>query len=83
MMSAANLDEVKKKYNFKEISVATWRDPVSSIHPARGGPNSPGLSPDSSYFPTYKINYDNFSQATDDEESLDEEVDEASEIECE
>ena len=71
-MSAANLDEVKKKYNFKEISVATWRDPSLSVHPARGGPRAPLISPDTvskPFVPTYKVKYPAVPEPTDDEES--------------
>lgn len=75
-MSAANLDEIKKKYNFKEISVATWRDPALSVHPARGGPYSPSLSAEGSYIPTYKVNNDLSSQPTDDDESEDDDENE-------
>ena len=64
-MSAANLDEIKNKYGFKEISVATWRDPSLSVHPARGGPDSPSLPRGAFYVPTYKANY----ESTDDEDS--------------
>ena len=68
-MSAANLDAVKKKFNFKEISIATWRHPSESIHPARGGPISPSLSPSAVYKPTYKVKYRPPVEFTDDEES--------------
>ncbi|KAK5131691.1 hypothetical protein LTR08_000745 [Meristemomyces frigidus] len=71
-MSAVNLDEIKKRYNFKQISVATWRDPKGSILPARGGPASPLISAAaaaSPYTPTYKVNYRRPPEPTDDEES--------------
>lgn len=71
-MSAANLDAVKKKYKFKEIAVATWRDPSLSVLSARGGPTSPALSPDAlgrPYIPTYKVKYNPLPEPTDDEDS--------------
>lgn len=64
-MSAANLDAVKKKYNFKQISVATWRNPWS-------GSNSPSISPDAlgqPIIPPYRVKYDQLHDPTDDEES--------------
>ena len=67
-----NLDAVKKKYNFKQISVATWRDPSLSVLSARGGPNSPSISADAvgkPYVPTYKVRYNPIPEPTDDEES--------------
>ena len=69
-MSAANLDAIKKKYKFKEIAVATWRDPSLSVLTARGGPTSPTFSPDKPYIPTYKVKYNTVPEPTDDEESL-------------
>ena len=71
-MSAANLDAIKKKYKFKEIAVATWRDPSLSVLSARGGPQSPTISPNAAgkpYIPTYKVKYNTLPEATDDEES--------------
>ena len=70
-MSAANLDAVKKKYKFKEIAVATWRDPALSVLSTRGGPTSPATSGDAlgrPYIPTYKVKY-RLPQPTDDEDS--------------
>ena len=61
-MSAANLDAIKKKYNFKEINVATWRDP--SLSGDSGFPGAP-------YTPTYKVRYDALPEPTDDELSED------------
>ena len=75
-MSAANLDEVKKKYGFKKVSVATWRDPSGSILPARGGPRSPSISAAAAatpYMPTYKVSYRKPPEPTDDEESEEDE----------
>ncbi len=66
-MSAANLDAVKKKYKFKEIAVATWRDPSLSVLSARGN-----ISPDVTgrpYIPTYKVKYNPLPEPTDDEDS--------------
>lgn len=76
-MSAANLDAVKKKYKFKNISIATWRDPSLSTIPARGGPKSPTISPEDvakPYIPTYKVRYDPLPNQTDDEETGNEET---------
>lgn len=73
-MSAANLDAVKKKYKFKEIAVATWRDPSLSVLSARGGPKSPTISPEAAgrpFIPTYRVKYD-IPEPTDDEGSDDE-----------
>ena len=69
-MSITTFDAIKKKYKFKEISVATWRDPALSVHPARGGPDSP--NPFSGA--TYKVRLDHLSQPTDDEGSEDEDT---------
>ena len=66
-MSAANLDAVKKKYKFKEIAVATWRDPSLSVLSARGN-----ISPEAAgrpYIPTYKVKYNPLPEPTDDEDS--------------
>jgi hypothetical protein len=71
-MSAANLDAVKKKYKFKEIAVATWRDPSLSVLSARGGPTTPTISADAlgrPYIPTYKVKYNRPPEPTDDEDS--------------
>lgn len=71
-MSAGNLEEVKKKYGYKNISVATWRDPKGSILPARGGLKSPTISAEAAgraYVPTYKVSYGRPPEPTDDEES--------------
>lgn len=65
MMAAANLEQVKKKYNFKDIKVATWRDPALSIHPARGGLSTLSPFADTSYVPKFKDAYD----STDEEET--------------
>ena len=71
-MSAADLDAVKKKYKFKEVAIATWRDPSLSVLSARGGPQSPTFSSDAvgkPYIPTYKVKYDTLPEPTDDEGS--------------
>lgn len=80
-MSAAHLEELKKRYNFKHISVATWKDPRSSVLPARGGPKSPSISAEaagSPYMPTYKVSYTQpkAPEPTDDEASSEDEVSE-------
>jgi hypothetical protein len=70
-MASVNLQDIIKKYNFKTISVATWRDPRGSTLPARGGPKSPAISADAAakpYIPTYKVSY-KLPEATDDEAS--------------
>lgn len=77
-MSAAHLEELKKRYNFKHISVATWKDPRSSVLPARGGPASSTITPDaagSPYMPTYKVSYTQpkAPEPTDDEASSEDE----------
>ncbi|KAK5705787.1 hypothetical protein LTR17_021376 [Elasticomyces elasticus] len=74
-MAAVNLEEIKKKYNFKQISVATWRNPNGSILPARGGPKSPLVSAEAAgtpFIPSYKVSY-RLPEPTDDEASEDEE----------
>ena len=70
-MAAANFEDVKRKYNFRQISVATWRDPALSVHPARGGPIPSAITPDQPYFPTYKVNYDLLSERTDNDDDND------------
>ena len=83
-MAAANFEDVKRKYNFTQISVATWRDPSLSVHPARGGPDPFATIPAESapYYPTYKVNYDpsdgdeNDDDDTDDDPSDEDDIDE-------
>ncbi|KAK5734932.1 hypothetical protein LTR17_008565 [Elasticomyces elasticus] len=73
-MAAVNLEEIKKKYNFKQISVATWRNPNGSILPARGGLKSPLVSAEAAgtpFIPSYKVSY-RLPEPTDDEASEDE-----------
>ncbi|KAK4556644.1 hypothetical protein LTR86_006215 [Recurvomyces mirabilis] len=75
-MATVNLEEIKRKYNFKQISVATWRDPRSSTIPARGGPAAPTYSAEAitkPYIPTYKVKY-KLPEPTDDEASEDEQA---------
>lgn len=77
-MSAAHLDAIKKKYNFKEISVASWRHPATSTLPL-GAVKQPVISPEAAskpYQPTYKWAYKP-PEATDDEDDEDEEEQES------
>ncbi|KAK0911869.1 hypothetical protein LTR91_019115 [Friedmanniomyces endolithicus] len=70
-MAAIDLEEIRKKYNFKQISVATWRNPGGSILPARGGPQSLVISAEAAgkpFVPSYKVRYP-LPQPTDDEAS--------------
>ncbi|KAK0970000.1 hypothetical protein LTS01_015985 [Friedmanniomyces endolithicus] len=70
-MAAVDLEEIRKKYNFKQISVATWRNPSGSILPARGGPQSLVISAEAAgkpFIPSYKVRYQ-LPQPTDDEDS--------------
>lgn len=67
-------DAVKERYGYKEISIATWRDPMLSVHPARGGPKTPTISPESAakpFIPRYKVRYP-VPEPTDDEDEDDE-----------
>lgn len=66
-MSATSFDAVKRRYNFKDILFASWRDPALSV---RAAPRA-GLD----VFPvaTYRIKYDLLPLPTDDEESGDDE----------
>ncbi|KAK1068837.1 hypothetical protein LTR74_005293 [Friedmanniomyces endolithicus] len=70
-MAAVDLEEIRKKYNFKQITVATWRNPSGSILPARGGPQSLVISAEAAgkpFIPSYKVRYP-LPQPTDDEDS--------------
>ncbi|KAK1073546.1 hypothetical protein LTR74_001687 [Friedmanniomyces endolithicus] len=70
-MAAIDLEEIRKKYNFKQISVATWRNPGGSILSARGGPQSLVISAEAAgkpFVPSYKVRYP-LPQPTDDEAS--------------
>jgi hypothetical protein len=88
-MSAANWEEVKKRYNFKELNVATWRHPSTSVHPARGGDTSQhtiaATDVAKPYMPTYRymIKPPRPPEPTDDEESSDDGTDAESEEELE
>lgn len=69
-------EEVRKRFNFKELNVATWRNPYESIHPARRGPGLlTTISPADAakpYMPTYKYQIKppaKLPDPTDDEES--------------
>ena len=79
-MSVSHLDAIKKKYGFQTLNVATWRDPKLSVHPARGGPKGPSISPDLAAKPfelTYKVRIKPPPpppEPTDDEDSEGEEV---------
>lgn len=62
-MSPTSFEAVKRRYNFREISFASWRDPALSVCPApRAG---------SDVFPvaTYKVKYDFLPPPTDDKDS--------------
>lgn len=78
-MSASSFDEIRRRYNFKELKVAQWRDPTLSVHHTRGGPAPVSVSPDaiaeSMAKPTftYKVRIARPPEPTDDEESEDEE----------
>lgn len=66
----SSLDAVKKRFNIKEIRIATWRDPALSVHEARRGGKTPKVSPKDAakpFIPTYKVRYDNLGLDTDDE----------------
>ena len=66
-----SLDAVRDKYGYKNISFATWRDPRLSVHPARGGPKTPTVDPESvsqPFIPKYKVRYP-VPPPTDDESS--------------
>jgi len=74
-MAAVDLEEIRKRYNFKQISVATWRNPGGSILPARGGPQPLVISAQAAgkpFIPSYKVRYP-LPQPTDDEDAESEE----------
>ncbi|KAK0314117.1 hypothetical protein LTR91_020822 [Friedmanniomyces endolithicus] len=74
-MAAVDLEEIRKRYNFKQISVATWRNPGGSILPARGGPQPLVISAEAAgkpFIPSYKVRYP-LPQPTDDEDAESEE----------
>lgn len=69
------LDEVCKKYGYKTVNVATWRDPSLSVLSGGRGPR-PGYKVAASdiskpFIPTYKVKYA-VPEPTDDEDSGDE-----------
>lgn len=72
---APHLDEVCKKYHFKTVNVATWRDPSLSVLPGGRGPRSgyrvPAADVGKPFIPTYKVKYA-VPEPTDDEASEDE-----------
>ncbi|KAK3054650.1 hypothetical protein LTR09_004379 [Extremus antarcticus] len=73
-MSAASFDAIKKRYGLKQVSISTWRDPSLSVHPARGGRQTPFVSPEDAakpFIPQYRVRYDDLPQPTDDEDSGD------------
>ena len=68
----APIDDVLKKHGFKQLNVATWRDPSLSVLSARGGPKSPTISPDAAgkpFVPTYKFNLSPLPESANDGES--------------
>ncbi|KAK0270003.1 hypothetical protein LTR35_014469 [Friedmanniomyces endolithicus] len=70
-MAAVDLEEIRKKYKFNQITVATWRNLSGSILPARGGPQSLVISAEAAgkpFIPSYKVRYP-LPQPTDDEDS--------------
>ena len=79
-MSVSHLDEIKSRYGFKELNVASWKDPKLSVHPFRGGPKPASVSPQSVSKPftsTYKVRIARPPpppEPTDDEESEDEDA---------
>lgn len=69
---AVSREAICRKYNFKDIRVATWRDPYS-VYNARA-PGQGVVSPDAyqrPYIPRYRLIIPNakLPQATDDEDS--------------
>ncbi|KAF2485031.1 hypothetical protein BDY17DRAFT_308490 [Neohortaea acidophila] len=76
-MSATSFDAVKRRYNFKDISFASWRDPALSVCAA------PRAASDVFPVATYRVKYDLLPSPTDDEEFGDDgERVEGSEIEA-
>lgn len=76
-MSVSHFDEIKSRYGFRELNVATWKDPKLSVHPFRGGPKPVSVSPESVSKPftgTYRVRIRPPPEPTDDEESEDDEV---------
>lgn len=75
----SQLDEVCRKYGYKKVNVATWRDPSLSVLSGGRGPRTGyKVSPadiSKPYIPTYKVKYD-VPEPTDDEQSDEEMKDE-------
>jgi hypothetical protein len=78
----SHLDTIKKKYNFNQINVATWRDPRLSVHPARGGPKPRTVAPEAvsqTFVPRYRVSYKLPQPPTEESSSDDESSDAESE----
>ncbi|KXL43202.1 MAG: hypothetical protein FE78DRAFT_41820 [Acidomyces sp. 'richmondensis'] len=70
-MSVSSFEEIKKRYNFPHVAIATWRDPADSVLPAFGGPKPLAISAEDAgrpFIPTYKFT-PRLPETTDDEES--------------
>lgn len=71
----SQLDEVCKKYGYKGINVATWRDPSLSVLAGGRGPRTgyrvARADVGKPFIPTYKVKYP-VPEPTDDESSGDE-----------
>ncbi|EMC92352.1 hypothetical protein BAUCODRAFT_151757 [Baudoinia panamericana UAMH 10762] len=71
-MAPLSLEEIKKKYNLKSVSVAKWRDPKDSAFLGQGVSNSssvPAAAAAAAYVPpAYKVRY-KIPEPTGDEES--------------
>lgn len=71
---SSQLDEVCKKYGYKGVNVATWRDPSLSVLSGGRGPRSGFKVAPSEvskpFIPTYKVKYP-LPEPTDDEGSGD------------
>ena len=80
-MSAAHLEDIRKRYNFKELNIATWRNPSHSVLARGGASSSRTISATDAakpYMPTYKymISPPKPPEPTDDEESSSDDEDE-------
>ena len=82
----SQLDEVCKKYGYKGVNVATWRDPSLSVLSGGRGPRSGyKVAPADvakPFIPTYKVKFP-LPEPTDDEASGDDMKDESKEGEGE
>lgn len=71
---SSQLDEVCKKYGYKTLNVATWRDPSLSVLSGGRGPRTGHMVAPADvgkpYIPRYKVKYP-VPEPTDDEESGD------------